>query len=424
MKRTAAVLAACLLAAATTRGAQGDEAGWVRAEARLMHVLIGLTAAALAGTLALGARARRTARQAADSAAALTREIEQSRSVKRELEKNQERIRAILNATVDAIITIDAKGVIQSCNPAAERMFGYTAEELVGSNVSLLMPSPYREEHDHYIARYLRTGQSRIIGTGREVIAMRKDGARIPIDLAVSDVTLHGEHLFTGVMRDIRDRKRLEAGLVAAGEKARQTIGRELHDALGQQLTGISLLAKTLARQLAAGGNPLSEDAATVVDLSRQALDQVRVLSHGLYPVDLQRMGIEGALQELAETARRFFRVECVFEMDEGEWTLPEDTALHLYRIAQEATHNAVRHGKATILSLSLRRGIDHLELKIEDNGVGLPPQPPDRQGLGLSIMAYRAALLGGTLDLCPAQQGGLAVICRMPWEAPDRSQA
>ena len=122
----------------------------------------------------------------------------------------EERLRAILQTAVEGIITIDQRGLVESMNPAAEKIFGYGADEVMGRNVSMLMPSPYREEHDQYMGNYLRTGQARIIGIGREVVGRRKDGTTFPMDLAVSEVKLAGRRLFTGFVRDISERKRAE----------------------------------------------------------------------------------------------------------------------------------------------------------------------------------------------------------------------
>ncbi|MFO1496964.1 MAG: PAS domain S-box protein [Verrucomicrobiota bacterium] len=126
------------------------------------------------------------------------------------LRESRERMRALLATAVEGIITIDERGLIESINPAAEQVFGYKAGEIVGQNVSLLMPSPHREEHDHYMSNYLRTGRAKIIGIGREVAGRRKDGTTFPMDLAVSEVRLADRRLFTGFIRDITERKRAE----------------------------------------------------------------------------------------------------------------------------------------------------------------------------------------------------------------------
>jgi len=126
---------------------------------------------------------------------------------------SEARIQAIVNTAVDSIVTIDERGMVHAFNPAAEKIFGYSADEVIGQNVSMLMPSPHREKHDSYIARYLQTGESRIIGIGREVNALRKDGTTFPVELALSEVQTGNGRLFTGILRDITERKEAEAKL-------------------------------------------------------------------------------------------------------------------------------------------------------------------------------------------------------------------
>ena len=126
------------------------------------------------------------------------------------------RMRAILDSAVDAIVTIDTRGRIDSFNPAAERMFGYEVHEVVGNNVNMLMPSPYKSEHDSYLANYLNTGQKKIIGIGREAVGLRKDGTNFPLELTISEVSRGSLRLFTGILRDISQRKKAEQALAEA----------------------------------------------------------------------------------------------------------------------------------------------------------------------------------------------------------------
>ena len=160
------------------------------------------------------------------------RSRQQVRQAAEALSEREERLRAILNTAVDGIITIDHRGLIESANPAAQNIFGYRAAELIGKNVSVLMPQPHREAHDGHIARYLHTGQARIIGIGREVSGQRKDGSHFPMDLAVSEVKLRDRTLFTGFIRDISARQESEkmlrhyAALVESSEDA--IIGKTL----------------------------------------------------------------------------------------------------------------------------------------------------------------------------------------------------
>lgn len=167
------------------------------------------------------------------------RNAERERAAAAALRASEERARAVLETAVDGIITIDRAGIVESMNPAAERLFGYSASEVVGRKVNILMPEPYRSEHDEYMARYHRTGQARIIGIGREMVGRRRDGSTFPLDLAVSEVGTEAG-LYTGVVRDITERKEFEARLAA----------QALHD----PLTGIGnrgLLVERLEHALA-----------------------------------------------------------------------------------------------------------------------------------------------------------------------------
>jgi PAS domain S-box-containing protein len=126
------------------------------------------------------------------------------------VQASEARLRAIVETAADGIITINQRGIIEFVNPEAEHLFGYSRDELIGQNVSLLMPSPHREQHDRYLARYLRTGEARIIGIGREVTGRRKDGTEIPLFLSIGQFSLGGERLFTGILRDVTERKRAD----------------------------------------------------------------------------------------------------------------------------------------------------------------------------------------------------------------------
>lgn len=179
------------------------------------------------------------------------RDVRERRQTEKALRDNEARLRAILDTAVDAIITIDERGVVQSVNPATERMFGYGAEELVGRNVNLLMPSPYREEHDGYIARYLETGEARIIGVGREVSGRRKDGSTFPVDLGVSELKAREGRMFTGILRDISERRAAEEGrllyeqMVAASNDLMAFVDRDYtYRAVNERYTEVFGLAR------------------------------------------------------------------------------------------------------------------------------------------------------------------------------------
>jgi two-component system sensor kinase FixL len=154
-----------------------------------------------------------------------------------EIEEHAARLNAVFETAVEGIITIDTNGIIESINPAAERLFGYNAQEAIGRNVNMLMPSPYREEHDQYIEHYVRTGEAKVIGTGREMMGLRKDGTTFPMELAISEVLLPNRRLFTGIIRDTSERRLAE-------KRDRERLAEHAHAArlaaLGEMASGIA----------------------------------------------------------------------------------------------------------------------------------------------------------------------------------------
>jgi PAS domain S-box-containing protein len=143
-----------------------------------------------------------------------------SRAYSRSLEDREQRLRALVETAVDGVMIIDAGGTVQEYNPACERLFGYRANEVVGNNVKMLMPPPYRQEHDQYLLRYRTTGVKRVIGVGREVEGRRKDGSTFPMELSVGEARPGGRQIFVGIVRDITARKSAERSLRVAKEPA------------------------------------------------------------------------------------------------------------------------------------------------------------------------------------------------------------
>ena len=338
------------------------------------------------------------------------------------LEASQARARAILETTVDAVITIDARGTIESFNRAATRIFGYEAGEAIGQDVALLMPEPYRAEHDGYLEAYHATGRRRIIGIGREVVGRHKDGTAFPIDLAVSEVDLDGRRVFTGVIRDLTEQKRLEREVVEISAQERQRLGQELHDGLGSHLTGVALSCRALARRLEKGKPVAKGDIGEIARLVQEGAEQARMLSRGLNPIALTDQGLAAALAELAATVQKLSGVACLFE--DGEDVPPQDseTTLHLYRIAQEATNNAVKHARPRHVWIRLAREAHALRLTVRDDGVGLPPSLDAASGIGRRVMAYRAHQIGAAFALQDAPGGGALATVTLPLSPADRA--
>ena len=218
-----------------------------------------------------------------------------------------------------------------------------------------------------------------------------------------------------GVIRDITEIKRLQAELLQISEREQQHIAQELHDGICQHLTGTSLVCKVLLNQLTARNDPAAQDMARVCRLLNTAVYETRQLSHGLYPVRSGEGGLSTALARLAKTVSSLFSVACVFRSSELVDIASETAATHLYRIAQEAVNNAIRHGEARRIRISLRRRGGRIFLSVADNGRGIPAPPPENPGLGLRIMAHRASESGGQLRIGRGRRGGTVVVCSIP---------
>ncbi len=334
------------------------------------------------------------------------------------LRDSAERLRAILETAVEGIITIDERGAIESFNPAAEKIFGYRAREVIGKNVSVLMPSPHHEAHDSYLANYRRTGHAKIIGIGRETVGRRKDGAIFPMDLSVSEVRLADRRIFTGFVRDITERKRLEREILEISDRERRRIGHDLHDGLCQHLAGIELMSQVLEQKLTPQSRDAAKRAGQIAKNVRAAIGQTRSLARGLSPVTLESEGLASALHELAVNTEKLFNVKCRFDGDPRVSVHDHAIATHLFRLAQEAVSNAIKHGKARRISIHLKAGPGRIHLAVNDNGRGFPRKSPKSTGMGLRIMQSRMGMIGGTLAIERNAGGGASVICSAPYNS------
>ena len=219
--------------------------------------------------------------------------------------------------------------------------------------------------------------------------------------------------------REMTERQRLEKEILKVSEREQRRIGHDLHDNLCQHLTATALAGQVLGERLAAKSLPEAADASTVVALVEDGIELARNLARGLYPVEMEAEGLMAAFQELASNITKGAKVRCVFECDEPVLIHDDAVATHLYRITQEAVRNAMRHGKAKRIGIALSEKGGQTRLTIEDDGIGMPEELHPGDGLGVQIMAHRAAMLGGTFGIEPAATGGTIVTCCLPKAKP-----
>ncbi|HXC11094.1 MAG TPA: ATP-binding protein, partial [Steroidobacteraceae bacterium] len=202
----------------------------------------------------------------------------------------------------------------------------------------------------------------------------------------------------------------LERALLNSASAEQQKLGRDLHDGLGQELAGISLLASAIASSMLKAGRPEAAELENLGSLAAQAVANCRALAHGLSPVTFANGGLRGALTEMVGLLRDSFGLDAHCEvLESAPIRLLPDALDNLYRISQEAVSNARRHGRAQSIQITLESEVELVRLAIEDDGTGIP-QPPPATGMGLKIMQFRAATMGARLSIGPRERGGTRV--------------
>ena len=219
------------------------------------------------------------------------------------------------------------------------------------------------------------------------------------------------------IFRDITERRRLEREILEISDRERQRIGRDLHDGLCQSLTGIELMSEVLEQKLARRSKEGAAKVGEIASHVREAIRQTRLMAQGLAPVTLESEGLMSGLQELAAKTGKMFGIKCRFACEAPVLVADISVATHLFRIAQEAVSNAVKHGEASEVVIRLEMGHENALLLVSDDGLGLPGGPTERQGMGLHIMKYRAGAIGGALSILPREAGGTEVVCAFPRE-------
>jgi PAS domain S-box-containing protein len=307
-----------------------------------------------------------------------------------------------------------ANGHYLQTNGAYRRMLRYSNEELLRLGAKGVT-------HPDDIAEGRRLFQELRDGTRdsyhREKRYLRRDGRLVWAQSAASAVRdARGELQFIiSMVEDITERKQLEEEVLLISARERQRLGKDLHDGLGQLLTGLALKARVLQEKLAGQSDDEAKDAAEIVQLAHQAATQTRLMARGLFPVELETRGLAAALTELARSTQKLHHVACTLRI--GKCFRPPGKAAekHLYRIVQEAVTNAVKHSRCRNVSIAIQRRSGWCTLAVRDDGAGLAATTPSADGMGLRIIRYRARRIGGQFQIQPARGGGTVVKVRFP---------
>jgi PAS domain S-box-containing protein len=319
-------------------------------------------------------------------------------------------LRAILDNLPVVVGRLDSDGRVTDAEGDGLAPRGLSSGKLVGRALADFYPPA-------------RGAVERALGGGSADFSIRRgDGREVwEVEFHLSaDAENPGGAVFFGL--DITARRRLERRLLSISDEEQRRIGADLHDGLGQHLTGTACLAAALRDQLHGAHPAEAAQADRIVGLVNAAIDLTRLHARGLCPVPVEQSGLHDALADLASQVRRLHGVECHFENGGPPLAVAPDVALQLYRIAQEAIANAIRHGAADRIVVKLQTSAKPSSLVIEDNGHGFDPSARPGGGIGLHLMEHRAAYIGADFRIAPHPRGGMRVECVLGRERTDEN--
>lgn len=339
-------------------------------------------------------------------ACGIIRDISARKQAEEALRRREQELADFFAESPLGLLWVGPDGRILRVNQAELELVGRTGEDIFGGHVSGL------HVDEKAAADVLNRLAKRQTVHNQHARLRHKDGTmrEVLIDangLWEQDRLVHSRW-FT---RDITRRVELEREILAISEREQRRLGHDLHDDLCQQLAGIEFLSQRLASALAARP-AVRAQAREIAQMVQRAMTQTRELARGLSPVRLEAEGLTDALNELAAGTSKVFGCDCRCRCDPPVLMPDHTVAIHLYRIAQEAVSNAVKHGKARRIEISLTAHGHSVTLTVNDDGVGIPRKLPRRKGMGLRIMRYRAEVIGGALQVEPDPGGGTRVVC------------
>lgn len=346
------------------------------------------------------------------SAAELTRTIRYAMERCRILSRL--RVQAeILRNVHDAVFYVTSQGVIRDWNEGAVRTFGVPREAAMGSLITEICPHP----NGHPFFRSIIPAIQKQ-GMAEEVIhCLTDEGRDVYVRAKVTPMNRQGEEGYVFCASDITKEKRLEAELVRISENEQRRIGQDIHDDLCSQLSGIGCLTKVLEHRLREEHAEEAEMIAGITEMVSQAGTKAREIAKGLVPAVLETQGLASALRELSARRRELFGVNCIASVTDDPRLdrLPDAISIQIYRIAQEAMTNAIRHSDAEIIELSLKWVEGALELSVRDDGKGMSREPVEA-GLGLMTMRRRAEMIDAEFSIQASPGGGTHIRCRVPF--------
>jgi PAS domain S-box-containing protein len=364
----------------------------------------------------------------------LSRELTRQAQLAAALRDANNRYHQTIESVMDAIVATDEAQIVRLFNPAAERMFGYSADQVIGGPLERLIPPRSRKAHHVQFERFAHgVGTSRAMAPNIEITGLRADGTEFPIESTISQTTVGGRPQMIAVLRDVTQRRRAEsdlremnrqlrslsASLQDVREQERTRIALELHDDLGQQLTGLKLELSWLGGRVKEGRAPTADE----VDAMRRQLDaaisSVRRIATELRPLVLDDLGFGEAVKWQTEEFAKRSGLKIELDLPAADLVRDDALATALFRIVQESLTNIARHAAANTVAVRLAVEGEELVLTVRDDGKGLAEEARHGNGIGLVSMRERATALGGQLSIASGPGGGTTVKVTLPLDAP-----
>lgn len=361
--------------------------------------------------------------------------MRQSEQIEQWAAQRAAELKTVSNAALDAVVIMEPGGRVAHWNPAAERMFGYRRDEILGRALhEILVPEARRAEAHSRVAQFAKTGQGNVVGRVVEMEAVGRDGATLPIELSIAALKQHDGWWAVAVVRDITLRKRAEQAvlrerallrqLLNLHERERQLVAFEIHDGLTQQIAGALMKVQSLAAAEAAESQVESRTYAETAALLKDALEEARRLIAGLRPPLLDEAGPAAAIAAFVEGQNRHFRGRIEFRNRAAVKRLASPIEAALFRIVQEAVNNACRYSQSDRIEVELSESCGNIELCVRDWGVGFDSERVELGHFGLQGIRERARLLGGAVEILSRSGEGTTIRVRFPIDAegePDR---
>lgn len=337
------------------------------------------------------------------------------------------RLAGLLDSAMDAILSVDQHQNVVLYNRAAEKIFGWSADEIRGRPLSLLMPSRFRAGHAQSVQRFGQTGvTSRRMGDGTVIMGLRKNGEEFPMEAAISQLDTSEGKLYTVILRDITERLRAREELAAFAaeasgvrEQEKTRIARELHDELAQSLTALKMDTIWVRDNLQADPAGAAARLSRMLAMLDASVAATRRIAADLRPLVLDDLGLAPAIEWLVQNFTQRSGVPCDLDIDE-ELELQEPYATAVFRIVQESLFNVGKHAHATSVQVRVAHEGGEMVLSVQDDGVGFQVSDPRKpQSLGLVGLRERAHLLQGKLTVASTPGQGTRVEARIPVQEP-----